>query len=252
MQGIILAKMRAVIVSDLHSNLAALRAVLDDAAREGCDELWCLGDLVGYGPQPNECVALMQAKAARCLAGNHDLAVLGAVPLDDFNTYAAAANRWTAGVLEEEARAYLAGLAPREEFAGVTLAHGSPREPVWEYVVSPSIASASFAAFAGNVCFVGHSHLPLVCREPPYGTPPQLLAGRAGQRVALTGRCIVNPGSVGQPRDGDPRAAYAIYQDAPAPAIEFRRVAYDVAATQALMRQANLPAYLIERLALGR
>ena len=244
--------MRAVIVSDIHGNLAALHAVLDDAARLGYDALWCLGDLVGYGPQPNECVALIQARAARCLAGNHDLGVLGAVPLDDFNAYAAAANRWTAGVLLPEARAYLATLTPRQDFAGVTLAHGSPREPVWEYVVSPSIAAASFAAFAGDVCFVGHSHLPLVCREPPGGEPPRLLAGRAGQRVPLPGRCIVNPGSVGQPRDGDPRAAYAIYEDAPAPTIEFRRVAYDVAATQALMRQAGLPAYLIERLAHGR
>ncbi|MSQ25618.1 MAG: metallophosphoesterase [Dehalococcoidia bacterium] len=244
--------MRAVIVSDIHSNLAALQAVLEDAAREGYDELWCLGDLVGYGPLPNQCVALMQTKAARCLAGNHDLGVLGAVPLDDFNVHAAAANRWTAGVLEEEARAYLSSLASRQDFDGVTLAHGSPRDPVWEYVVSPYIAAASFAAFAGNVCFLGHSHLPLLCCEPPHGTPLRLLAGQAGRRVPLTGRCIVNPGSVGQPRDGDPRAAYAIYEDAPASAIEFRRVAYDVAATQTLMRQASLPAYLIERLAQGR
>lgn len=252
MQKIILAGMRAVIVSDIHSNLAALQAVWEDAARQGYDEVWCLGDIVGYGPQPNECVALIRAAAARCLAGNHDLGVIGAVPLEDFNTYAAAANRWTASVLEKEARDYLASLTSRQDAAGVTLAHGSPRDPVWEYVVSPQAAAASFAAFAGHVCFVGHSHLPLVYHQSPPGKQPRLLAGHAGQRVPLTGRCIVNPGSVGQPRDGDPHAAYAIYQDAPERWIEFHRVAYDVAATQALMRRAGLPAYLIERLSQGR
>ena len=244
--------MRAAIISDIHSNRAALEAVLEDVRPRGVDEVWCLGDVVGYGPDPGECLAIIRERAAVCLAGNHDLGAIGKISLADFNPYAAAANRWTGQVLTEAEKAYLGSLPSKQEWQGFTLAHGSPREPVWEYVLSEPVAAASFTCFDTRVCIVGHSHVPLVCPEGPEGSPGQLyrFPEEAGVRLGRE-RLIVNPGSAGQPRDGDPRASYAVY-DGEQDAFSLHRVPYDIEATQERMRRAGLPQYLIDRLAHGR
>ena len=246
------AVLRALIVSDIHSNSEAFSSVIEDAGRHGgFDEVWSLGDLVGYGPDPAEVIELLRGFAHRAVVGNHDLASVGLLGLDAFNPYAGAANRWTSGVLSAEEREYLSGLPLRLEVGDFTFAHGSPRDPVWEYVVSEWIATENFGHFDTLRCLVGHSHMPFVCRlneqkvaeftVPRYGTPYYL-----GEE-----RLIVNSGSVGQPRDGDPRAAYAVY-DSGQESVTHHRVHYDIAATQRKMRTHGLPEYLVERLEYGR
>ncbi|MCH8192260.1 MAG: metallophosphoesterase family protein [Chloroflexi bacterium] len=243
--------MRVAIISDIHSNLSALNAVLSDADRRGVDELWCLGDIVGYGPEPRECLEIVRRRAGLCLSGNHDMGVVGKVSLAEFNPYAAAANKWTAQVMEEEELAHLGSLPAKLVWEDFTLAHASPREPVWEYVMSPPIARASFAHFETRVCFVGHSHVPLVCPETQDGGNCSLFPLPEESPLPLgAGRTIINPGSVGQPRDGDPRASYAIY-DSQEDALYHYRVPYDIASTQDKMRSVGLPGYLIERLSQG-
>ena len=243
--------MRIALVSDIHSNLAALEAVLRDIEEQGADEVWCLGDTVGYGPDPSACVAKVRHRCAQVLSGNHDLGAVGLLSLDEFNPYAAAANRWTGEVLSEEDKAYLSGLPSMTETGKTTLAHGSPREPVWEYVLSSAVAALSFDYFKTELCFVGHSHVPFVCWQPRPGGLGYLHKLDEQAPVALTGqRAIINPGSVGQPRDGDPRASYALY-DVTERAIHHRRVSYDIEETQRRMQEAGLPGYLIERLAYG-
>ena len=242
---------RIAVVSDIHGNLHALQAVLADADAHHADALWCLGDTVGYGPRPNECVALMRERAKACLAGNHDLGAIGRLSLDDFNAYAAEANRWTAGVLTAQERDFLSGLPAKRIADGVTLVHGSPREPVWEYVVSEEVALASFRYFDTALCLVGHSHIPFYCMERLPGEHTYLVRLTEDEPVPLQGRrAIVNPGSVGQPRDGDSRASYALL-DTDAEQVTLRRVAYDIAATQREMGDAGLPSRLIERLSHG-
>ncbi|MBM4406886.1 MAG: metallophosphoesterase family protein [Chloroflexi bacterium] len=243
--------MNVAVLSDIHSNLPALEAVLEDARAKGATDHWCLGDTVGYGPEPEACVAAVRRLAAACLAGNHDLGVTGVISLEDFVPACAQANRWTSGVLSAEAQEWLKGLPSKTEASGVTLAHGSVRDPVWEYVVSGVSAKLSFDRMETSLCLVGHSHLPFVCWESLRG-PPVLTPARDGEeRLLEPGRFIVNPGSVGQPRDGDPRASYAII-DLEEKVVRHYRVAYDIAATQAKMRAAKLPTYLIERLPHGR
>ena len=242
--------MKALILSDIHSNLEALESVIDDAGSSGgFDEVWALGDLVGYGPDPGACIELLRQHDARCVAGNHDLAVSGRLGLERFNEYAAAAARWTIGQLDDTATEYLRGLPLRLEMYGFTAVHGSPRDPVWEYVVTSAAALAALEDIGTPLCLVGHSHVPFVCR---------LEGGAPAFRLATTGpvalrdvRAIVNPGSVGQPRDGDPRASYAVY-DSNAGTVTHRRVEYDIPATQRKMRERGLPHYLSERLAYGR
>ena len=244
-------KMRALIIADAHSNLEAFQAVVADAqARGGFDEIWSLGDLVGYGPDPAACIDLLRAHEHRAVAGNHDLAVIGKISLDRFNPYAAAANRWNAAQLTQAHADYIADLPLTLEIDEFTLVHGSPRDPVWEYVVSAQAAVASFTHFDTYWCALGHSHMPFVCVPTQDGAA--FLQFPTDRPIALDeGRLIINPGSVGQPRDGDPRASYAIYDDA-AGAITHRRVAYDVAATQRKMRRCALPQYLIDHLSVGR
>jgi predicted phosphodiesterase len=240
---------RVAVISDIHANLHALEAVLGAIDAEAVDELWCLGDVVGYGPRPNECVALVRERAAVCLAGNHDLAVLGTIDLATFVGAAGEAARWTRTVLEESARAFLAALEPSGERPGATLVHGSPRDPVWEYVLSPPAAAAAFAATDEPLVLVGHSHaqLCLGLREGGVDGGP----AAAGDTVELaSGRHLLNPGSVGQPRDGDPRAAWLVIDGSPARAT-FRRTAYPVERTQAEMRARELPEILAARLAHG-
>lgn len=257
--------MRVAVISDIHSNLAALRAVLADAG--AVDETWCLGDLVGYGPQPNECIDELRQRDGRllCIAGNHDHAAIGKLDIDTFNDDAAQAVLWTAAQLTPASTTYLRGLREQRESNGFLLVHGSPRNPVWEYVVSRSTAAENLALLRERAlpdhCFLGHSHLPLVFAEgassaalPVVEYPPPDEPFLLGERALL-----INPGSVGQPRDGNPAASYLIL-DTEARAVTYRRVAYDVASTQELMRvtqkqhgggRGRLSNRLIERLAHG-
>jgi predicted phosphodiesterase len=242
--------MRTCVISDVHGNLRALEAVLDAAADESPDELWCLGDLTGYGPRPNACCRSVAARTDVCLVGNHDLGVLGELDLDDFSPDAAESARWTASVLEPDARAFLEGLEPRAERRGVGLYHASPRDPVWEYVLSAEVAAASMLAADERTVLVGHSHVALAFA---FGN------GRLSGGLALDGteldlasaeRWLVNPGSVGQPRDGDPRAAYLMLDLAAGRAV-FRRVPYPVEETQREIRARGLPETLAARLEHG-
>jgi len=242
--------MRALIIGDIHSNLEAFRAVLDDAARHGgFDRVWCLGDVVGYGPDPVACIALLRRYEHLCVVGNHDRVAIGWLDTRDFNPYAAAACRWTASRLRPEDVVYLSRLPETVSEGDVALVHGSLRRPIWEYLLSEETARATFELLDTLYCFVGHSHVPCLYRETGQG--PRFESLREGEPLALgVERLIVNPGAVGQPRDGDPRAAYVIYDDA-ARTLLFRRVAYDVAATQEKMRRADLPSRLVERLSVG-
>ncbi|WP_026369582.1 metallophosphoesterase family protein [Kallotenue papyrolyticum] len=242
--------MRIVLISDIHSNAVALDAVLE--ALPPYDELWCLGDTIGYGPEPNRCLRLVRERATHALTGNHDLASLGLISLADFNPLARIANEWNHRQLEPELRAYLEALPARLDLPNATLAHGTPRDPVWEYLLDPATGRANLAHFSTPICWVGHSHLATIFLAREDGSLEFRLA-RAGETLQLSAdaRYILNPGSVGQPRDGDPRAAYALW-DTEQGTVRFQRVAYDVQATQRLMRAAGLPAPLAERLAFGR
>jgi len=241
--------MRVAVVSDIHSNLHALEAVLAAIEAESPDELWCLGDLVGYGARPNECCATIAERADVCLAGNHDLAVQGTIDLEEFGGEAAVAARWTRGVLAPEAKALLDRLQPQGSAHGVALYHGSARDPVWEYVLSDESALATLELADAPLVLVGHSHVALKVvqsgNELAGGVAP------AGTELELGGvRALLNPGSVGQPRDGDPRAAFLLL-DLEAQRASFRRVEYDVERTQREMREAGLPETLAGRLTLG-
>ena len=239
--------MRVAVISDVHGNLHALEPVLDSIAKDAPDTIWCLGDLVGYGPRPNECCTLVAERADLSLIGNHDLGVLGRLDLAEFSPDAAASARWTAEILTEGARTYLESLQPQAVRDDAALYHASPRDPVWEYVLSPHVARASLAAVEAPLVLVGHSHVAL-----RYGWEQQALAVcEEGTRVDLAReRWLLNPGSVGQPRDGDPRAAYMLI-DFEAKSAEYRRVRYRVAETQSEIREAGLPEMLAERLAHG-
>lgn len=215
------------------------------------DAVWCLGDLVGYGPRPNECCVLVEDRADVCLIGNHDLGVLGRLDLDDFSHDASASARWTAEVLEERPRKFLESLEPQARRDDVALFHASARDPVWEYVLTPFAALASFSATDARLLLVGHSHIALAftlaeqrleTMIAPDGTELDLSAAES--------RWILNPGSVGQPRDGDARAAYLLIDEERQRA-EYTRVAYPVGRTQQEIRERGLPEPLAERLAHG-
>ena len=290
--------MRCAILSDIHGNLEALLATLDDILRftfeqrAPLDAIWCLGDIVGYGPDPSECVQVIRERCSLCIAGNHDWAAIGKIDLDDFSDAAASSAEWTGKQLSMDARMYLRSLPERITQGDFTLAHGSPSNPIWEYLTTPPAAAANFAAFETPFCVVGHTHLPTIflqaVRRPAqvsvplgsssipdaelfaitaYGSNPRIDSGILRERAELTPRCeqivpapglwllppghraIINPGSVGQPRDGDPRASYLIYDSAIG--FEFRRVAYDIPTTQRKMQDSGLPARMAARLARG-
>jgi len=244
--------MRYVILGDIHSNLTAFEAVLADAERRGeVDKLWCVGDIVGYGPDPSQCIQLLRRYEHLCVIGNHDCAAVGLLDISDFNPDAAAACRWTAQQLGQEEQEYLKSLPQRLGEGDFTLVHGSPREPIWEYLLSTASARVNFAYFDSPFCLVGHSHVPLVFEENKESGGCSLLSLSVEVPLKLAEhRLIINPGGVGQPRDGDPRASYAIY-DSDDEAIYHYRVPYDVAATQQRMMQHGLPIHLIERLSYG-
>ena len=241
--------MRVAVVSDIHSNLHALEAVLAAIDAEAPDELWCLGDIVGYGARPKECCAAIAERANVCLAGNHDLAVRGTIDLGEFGGEAGVAARWTSDVLEPEAQELLDRLEPQGAAHGVALYHGSARDPIWEYVLSDEAAFVTIALANAPLVLVGHSHVALQIvlsgEEISGGGAPD------GTELELDGvQALLNPGSVGQPRDNDPRAAYLLL-DLDAQRASFRRVEYDVARTQQEMREAGLPELLAARLELG-
>jgi diadenosine tetraphosphatase ApaH/serine/threonine PP2A family protein phosphatase len=242
--------MRFTILADIHSNLAAFEAVLKDLeVRGGFDKVWCLGDMVGYGPQPNECIARLRQFDHVCIAGNHDWAAINKIDTFEFNPVAAIAAQWTSHELTAESRDYLTALPLILNVDGFTLAHGSPREPIWEYLLSLSTAQENFAYFETAYCLVGHSHVPLIFELDG----KQVMFRELGETEVMlsTNRMIINPGSVGQPRDGDPRASYAIY-DSNTKTFGHYRVEYDVVAAQKKMAEFDLPRPLIERLKYGR
>lgn len=255
--------MRYGLVTDIHSNLAALEATLNAMEQQGAiDGLLCMGDIIGYGPQPNEVIQRLKEYSLFTIIGNHDMAVLGQLELSDFNHDAIDANVWTRVQLEPENLEWLESLKPKAVFdEKVTLAHGSPSEPVWEYLTTQHAAARNFQAYDTQVCFVGHTHLPRLffLREnevnPIFGyttRKAEMHIPEADEVFELgEDRVIINPGSVGQPRDGDKRAAYAIYDDANM-TVTFCRAVYDINATQELMRQAHLPLSLSIRLDYGR
>src|ERR1700751_4302454 len=243
--------MRVAVVSDIHSNLHALEAVLAAIEREAPDELWCLGDLVGYGPRPNECCALIADRADVCLAGNHDLGVLGTIDLVEFGGEAGIAARWTRDVLDPEARALLEPLEPEGTANGVALYHGSARDPVWEYVLSDEAALATLEIAASPLVLVGHSHVALRVVQSSHGNLDGGLTTAGTDLELADARALLNPGSVGQPRDGDPRAAYLVL-DLDTRRASFRRVEYDIEQTQREIREAGLPELLAARLELGQ
>ena len=239
--------MRALILSDIHSNLEALETVIGDAAHwGGFDEIWCLGDTVGYGPDPVSCINLLRGYDLLAVAGNHDHAVVGKRGVDDFNPAARASTQWTASQFTPMDIEFLAGLPLTDKRSSFTLVHGSLRRPIDEYLLDAEAAKATLALLESCFCIVGHSHLPFICREN--GSDPWFDRFTEDEVFSLEEeRWILNPGSVGQPRDRDPRASYAIY-DSDNHTIERHRVGYDIAKTQKKMRDAKLPEYLIGRL----
>ena len=240
---------RVAVISDVHANWHALEAVLEEVDREGPDELWCLGDLVGYGPRPNPCCVAVERRAAICLAGNHDLGVLGAIDLGEFAGDAAVAARWTRGVLAEGSREFLESLESSGTRERAELFHASPRDPVWEYVLSAEAAHVALELTESPLVLVGHSHVPLAITLQE-GVLDGGLAPDGTDVPLAPGRRLLNPGSVGQPRDGDPRAAWLLL-DFEAGVASFRRVAYPVERTQEEVHERGLPDALAQRLAHG-
>ncbi len=243
--------MQVAVLSDIHSNRHALEAVLDDVRRTGARELWCLGDLVGYGADPNDCVALVREHVTLCIAGNHDLAVTGELSLDDFSAGAALAAGWTQEVIATDHLDYLESLRPLLADGEVGLYHGSPRDPVWEYVVGVLLAELCLDRLPGRLGLIGHSHIALSF-DRQEGLPATGSARRDGETVDIgTGSWLLNPGSVGQPRDGDPRAAWLLL-DLTLGTASWRRTTYDVAGAAAAIRAARLPDSLADRLQYGQ
>ena len=241
--------MRVAVFSDVHGNLHALEAVLAAIGDDAPDAVWCLGDVVGYGPRPNECCAIAAERADICLVGNHDLVCIGEMDVALFNHDAAAAAEWTRGALTDEAQGFLRDLAPEAKAADAELFHASPADPVWDYVLSDYAAYAAFGATDASLILVGHSHVALQIHLDGDNLSGGL-APDGSERELSKGRWILNPGSVGQPRDGDPRAAWLLL-DFERMNGSYRRVDYPIERTQDEMREAGLPELLVARLAVG-
>jgi predicted phosphodiesterase len=249
--------MRVLIISDIHANLTALEAVFSDAG--AFDAIWCLGDLIGYGPDPNECINRVKEQPnLLCIIGNHDSAVLDNLDPYTFNTEAREAIEWTKNALSESSFIFLRSLPEKTDTLNlypdvdnqITLAHGSPRLPVWEYLLDIHTATQNFKSFDTAYCLVGHTHLPIIFHYIEERGSARPMVPEAGNRIQLSPRAIINPGSVGQPRDRDPRASYMIY-DPYTEIIEYRRVVYDIQSVQERMRKAGLPQRHIRRLEAG-
>jgi predicted phosphodiesterase len=241
--------MRILIISDIHANLTALDAVLADVGE--FDEVWCLGDLVGYGPDPNECVArVRELPRLQCIIGNHDAAALRRLDPETFNPEARLALQWTQKTLNDATVSYLKSLPEIIHIDSVTITHGSPRHPVWEYLLDTRTATINFDHFDTPYCFVGHTHLPVIYYLGRGHKIARLIVPEPQSEIQLSPRAILNPGSVGQPRDRDIRASYAIFDNAEL-SWEIKRVPYDIASVQERMLAAQLPDRHIQRLASG-
>ncbi|MER3456608.1 MAG: metallophosphoesterase [candidate division GAL15 bacterium] len=243
--------MRYAVLSDVHANLEALEAVLEDARGQGVQGFLCLGDFVGYGPDPNACVERLRGLVSVALVGNHDLAALGRLDAGNFNLFARAALEWTREQLSPSVRAFLEHLRPRETFQDLLLVHASPQDPVHEYILDWETADDNFRAEPFSVCLFGHTHVPVRFTHDGVRTQVLPFLPHAPLQLSPQLRHLVNVGSVGQPRDGDPRAAYTVL-DTEARTVELRRVSYPVEAVQRKMQARGLPGPLWERLAEGR
>jgi predicted phosphodiesterase len=243
--------MRIALLSDVHGNLPAFEAVLADVDADSADQIWCLGDLVGYGAQPDSCVELARERCDLCLAGNHDLVVTGDIDIADFSSSAAAAARWTRETIGEDALAFLRGLEPAEPSREIGLYHASPRDPVWEYVLSSWQADECMDLMEPRVGAVGHSHVALWFCRTAEGQVEGTLAKDGLERDLSEGEWLVNPGGVGQPRDGDPRAAWLLL-DTGGWTATWRRVEYPIEEAARAIEEAGLPRVLAERLFSGQ
>lgn len=231
--------MRILVISDIHANLTALETVLQDAG--AVDAVWCLGDLVGYGPDPNDCVRLVRQQANLvCLLGNHDAAALGRIPIETFNQDARLSIEWLQRVLDQGNSEWLAGLPETQVIDNVTLVHGSPRNPVWEYILDVHNATQNLEYFETELCMVGHTHLPVAYVSENGRQTLKWKSPGEGEYMEIHSRAILNPGSVGQPRDHDPRASYAIFYPEKN-GWEVHRVEYDIRSVQKRIRAASLP-----------
>ena len=242
--------MRYAILSDIHGNLEALTAVLNDISKRGVGKIWCLGDIVDYGPDPHACIALMRRQKHVTVAGNHDLAALNMIGTADFHPDAVVANSWTREQLQQADLDFLASLPSDIEEGEFTLVHSSPRDPIWEYIKSVDIAKNNLPYFKSPFCLIGHTHKPVIFRCPDNNSCSEVEFPLEVDFALEGGRLFLNPGSVGQPRDGDPRASYAIY-DSDTKSIRLCRIPYDIAATQSKMLKVKLPPGLITRLSYG-
>jgi predicted phosphodiesterase len=241
--------MRILVISDVHANIIALEAVLSDAGE--VDATWCLGDLVGYGPNPNECIFRVQhLPNLVCLIGNHDAASIDLIDTHTFNDDARDSILWTQNTLTQPNKDYLKSLASKKEIGQFTLAHGSPRYPIWEYLLDTYTATINFSYFDSSFCIVGHSHIPVLYQLPNGNASADLNIPQPHQVIQLIPRSIMNPGSVGQPRDRDSRASYAIL-DTEDLAWEIHRIAYDIEEIQSRMKEAKMPERHILRLTAG-
>ncbi|MDX6609509.1 MAG: hypothetical protein QOF85_1434 [Solirubrobacterales bacterium] len=246
--------MRIGAITDIHANLPALEAVLADVEANGVEQVWCLGDVLGYGVEPDACTDLVRERCEICLVGNHDLAVLGSLDIASFSEAAAAAVEWTRANAGDRTLEFLRDLEPQGERGGYGLFHASPRDPVWEYVLSSEQADAGMDASAQRVGLIGHSHVALFFNRPAQGKVDETRGAQAndGARVDLDqGDWLINPGSVGQPRDGDPRAAW-LELDTEAETACFHRVPYDIERAAVPIAEAGLPSRLADRLYIGQ
>ena len=242
--------MSIALLSDIHGNLEAFEAVLADLARHKVEGIYCLGDVIGYGGDPTACLALTRKHCTKMLMGNHEFAVLGLIEAENMNEAAQESLAWTARQLGDNDTNYLADLEMSMVVDDCLLVHASPHDPSnWHYVLTRTEAARGFEAFSQQICFYGHTHVPMIFARADDGN----IRNRMGHDFDPDeeARYLVNVGSVGQPRDDDPRACYVIY-DKQSAAVTYHRVTYDIKKTQAKMTEAKLPRMLIERLEFGR
>jgi predicted phosphodiesterase len=241
--------MRYAVLSDVHSNLEAFKVVIKDIEQKKIEDILFLGDIVGYGPDPNECLDILVERCKINLAGNHDWGVLGLTDVTYFNEYARRAIEWTRDVLTGENREILKSFPVKKEIIDddILIVHSTPKEPEeWHYLLTPWDAEINFQYFDNKFCFLGHSHQPFIMEKYPSG---EIVTYKEAVRIKKNVRYIINAGSVGQPRDGDPRACYTIIDDQK---VEILRIPYDIETVQKKMRKEFLPLPLIERLSEGR
>jgi diadenosine tetraphosphatase ApaH/serine/threonine PP2A family protein phosphatase len=242
--------MKVAFISDIHGNLEALESVLRDIEKEGVEKIHFLGDVVGYGCDPNECVKLVATHCEFKLLGNHDFAAMGLESIENFNQVAQASMTWTIEKITKKSVTLLADFEMDADFLDYHLVHASPEEPEqWHYILNAAQATTQFEHFSQSICFIGHSHIPAIFIRDKEGNIMQM--AKSSLECSPEKRYLINVGSVGQPRDNDPRACYVI-TDTDSNKINYRRVDYDVKTTQVKMKKAKLPDFLIERLAVGQ